>query len=218
MNINRIAKYIDYNGFKVSHFEKKIGISNGAIRKAIKNNTDIQSKWISSILDNYTILQSDWLLTGTGNMCDWDKKSSYVDGREEVVKRLMQYLASEGISVMDVNHMCGWSKGNLQKEIDKGIITADHLFRITRELPELNPNWLMINEGTMKIDSPTTGPTTDNSEELQKLKEENERLKKENEDLKQKNAALEQDKLNQQTLINLLQGQQVKASPSTVVK
>lgn len=38
------------------------------IRKAITNNTDIQSKWISIIVDNFPSLNVEWLLTGKGEM------------------------------------------------------------------------------------------------------------------------------------------------------
>jgi len=38
------------------------------IRKAITNNTDIQSKWIVKIIDNFPTLNIEWLLTGKGNM------------------------------------------------------------------------------------------------------------------------------------------------------
>lgn len=66
--ISRIKEFIDHEGLTVRSFEQKIGASNGLIRKAIANNTDIQSKWISSIIDNFPHLNPDWLLTGEGKM------------------------------------------------------------------------------------------------------------------------------------------------------
>ena len=38
------------------------------IRRAIKNNTDIQSKWLSITADIYPNLDINWLLTGRGFM------------------------------------------------------------------------------------------------------------------------------------------------------
>lgn len=38
------------------------------IRRAINNKSDIQSKWISSIADNYPNLNLEWLITGHGSM------------------------------------------------------------------------------------------------------------------------------------------------------
>lgn len=66
--IHRINEFIEKNGISVRAFEQKIGASNGLIRKAIANNTDIQSKWISAIIDNFPQINPDWLLTGDGEM------------------------------------------------------------------------------------------------------------------------------------------------------
>lgn len=66
--IERIAQFIDKLSISVSVFEKNIGASEGVIRRAIKNNSDIQSKWIVNISDKYPNLNPDWLLTGKGEM------------------------------------------------------------------------------------------------------------------------------------------------------
>ena len=64
----RLEQFIKNQGFSVRAFEISIGASDGMIRRAIKNNTDIQSKWLSVISDNYPNLNIDWLLTGRGSM------------------------------------------------------------------------------------------------------------------------------------------------------
>lgn len=38
------------------------------IRRAIKNNTDIQSKWLAVIADNFHDINIEWLVTGRGEM------------------------------------------------------------------------------------------------------------------------------------------------------
>jgi len=68
MMIDRLGQFIDHLEISVRSFENTIGASNGLIRKAITNKTDIQSKWISAIVDNYPQLNLDWLLTGKGEM------------------------------------------------------------------------------------------------------------------------------------------------------
>ncbi|MDU1890088.1 MAG: hypothetical protein E6767_05300, partial [Dysgonomonas sp.] len=60
-----IYNYLDIS---VRSFEQMIGASNGLIRKAISTKSDIQSKWIINIVDNFPQLNSDWLLTGKGEM------------------------------------------------------------------------------------------------------------------------------------------------------
>lgn len=66
--IERLSKFIDILGISVRKFELSIAASNGLIRKAIANKTDIQSKWITLIAENYPQLSLDWLLTGKGEM------------------------------------------------------------------------------------------------------------------------------------------------------
>jgi phage repressor protein C with HTH and peptisase S24 domain len=68
MNIDRISKFIDYEGVSNRQFEMKIGASNGVITRAVRNKTDIQSKWITLILENYPQINPSWLVTGKGEM------------------------------------------------------------------------------------------------------------------------------------------------------
>lgn len=66
--IDRVKQFIDTQKISVSAFEQKIDASDGMIRRAIKNKTDIQSKWLSKISDNYPELNLEWLITGKGPM------------------------------------------------------------------------------------------------------------------------------------------------------
>ncbi len=66
--IERIKEFIESQNISIRAFEQKISASNGLIRKAIVNNTDIQSKWLENIVENYPHINTDWLLTGKGNM------------------------------------------------------------------------------------------------------------------------------------------------------
>lgn len=66
--INRLSQFIQNQEISVRAFEQSIGASDGMVRRAINNHTDIQSKWLSLIADNYPQLSLDWLLTGRGSM------------------------------------------------------------------------------------------------------------------------------------------------------
>ncbi len=66
--LERIRKIIDNEGISVRAFEQRINASNGLIRKAIANNTDIYSKWIGNIVENFPQYSAEWLLTGKGQM------------------------------------------------------------------------------------------------------------------------------------------------------
>lgn len=66
--IERLAQFIQSQGLSVRAFELSIKASDGMIRRAINNKSDIQSKWITLIADNYPHLNLDWLITGKGSM------------------------------------------------------------------------------------------------------------------------------------------------------
>lgn len=66
--LKRIEQIAINEGIKITSFEKIIGASKGVLSRAIANGTDIQSKWLQSIIENYPQYSGEWLLTGKGNM------------------------------------------------------------------------------------------------------------------------------------------------------
>lgn len=99
--IKRLQEFIDSLGLSIRAFEIKISASNGLIRKAITNNTDIQSKWLINIVDNFPHLNLDWLLTGRGNMINSEdnKKETnptlYPKTKSQILDELINYLGME---------------------------------------------------------------------------------------------------------------------------
>lgn len=70
--LNRIEQVADNEGIKITPFETVIGASKGVFSRAIKRNTDISSKWVTKIVEKYPQYNSEWLLTGRGNMLKSD--------------------------------------------------------------------------------------------------------------------------------------------------
>ena len=66
--VKRIKELSDNEGIKITQLEEKIGASKGVLSRSLKNNTDIQSKWITMIVENYPQYNAEWLLTGKGLM------------------------------------------------------------------------------------------------------------------------------------------------------
>lgn len=66
--LDRIQKIASNEGIKIGALERQIGASKGVISRAINNGTDIQSKWIQIIVENYPLYSAEWLLTGRGEM------------------------------------------------------------------------------------------------------------------------------------------------------
>ncbi|MBP3762910.1 MAG: hypothetical protein J6I49_03400 [Bacteroidales bacterium] len=66
--IERIRKIIEFEQISVSAFEKKISASDGVIRRAIRNKTDIYSRFLIEISDKYPEISAEWLLREEGEM------------------------------------------------------------------------------------------------------------------------------------------------------
>lgn len=66
--LQRIKQYADYHNISIRSIEASIWASNGVISNAIKKNSDIQSKWVSIIIEFYKDINPTWLLTGKGEM------------------------------------------------------------------------------------------------------------------------------------------------------
>jgi phage repressor protein C with HTH and peptisase S24 domain len=100
--VKRIQQFIESLHISIRAFEQNIGASNGLIRKAIANQTDIQSKWVSAIVDNYPQLNAGWLVSGKGDML----KSSdlvYESGENLVTIPIVDVFAAAGYGYFNPN-------------------------------------------------------------------------------------------------------------------
>ena len=84
--------------------EKSIGASKGVLSRAIANGTDIQSKWIQILVDNYPTYSTDWLLTGKGEML----KSDTTKRREEAIDASVSLIPTIGKPYYDVDFLGGF--------------------------------------------------------------------------------------------------------------
>ena len=66
--VSRIKEFIDFKGLSVRKFEETVGFSNGAFATQYKNNKSIGSDKIENILYSFPELNTEWLLTGKGDM------------------------------------------------------------------------------------------------------------------------------------------------------
>lgn len=70
--LSRIKEIADNESITISALERTIGASKGVLSRALNNNTDIQAKWIESIVENYPQYSISWLITGEGEMLKGD--------------------------------------------------------------------------------------------------------------------------------------------------
>lgn len=66
--LTRIQEICTKENISLGAMERIIGASKGVLSRAISNGTDIQSKWIQRIVENYPLYSADWLLTGIGSI------------------------------------------------------------------------------------------------------------------------------------------------------
>jgi phage repressor protein C with HTH and peptisase S24 domain len=81
---SRLTQVIDYLELSKRKFEQVIGASNGTISNAIRNDTGLSSKNLSSIVEKFPQIDINWLLTGTGTMLNNRKYPTADDEREQV--------------------------------------------------------------------------------------------------------------------------------------
>lgn len=80
--LTQISKIAEAEGITITALEKKIGASKGVLSRALNNGSDIQSKWIQAVVENYPLYNIAWLITGLGSMlkdqvkdCDYISKA-----------------------------------------------------------------------------------------------------------------------------------------------
>lgn len=66
--LSRIQEIASAEGITIGALERQIGASKGVLSRAINNGTDIQSKWVQTIVENYPHYSPRWLMTGRGEM------------------------------------------------------------------------------------------------------------------------------------------------------
>lgn len=66
--LSRIQQFAEVERTTIGTIERTIGASKGVLSRAINNGTDIQSKWLTTMVEKYPHLSGAWLLSGEGNM------------------------------------------------------------------------------------------------------------------------------------------------------
>lgn len=96
--MKRIKVLADNEGMSVTAFEAAIGASKGVFSRALANGTDIQSKWLLNVVENYPQYSTDWLLTGKGEM---------LQAANKIDERMETYLNAEleGVSNAVIHSM-----------------------------------------------------------------------------------------------------------------
>ncbi len=107
--LSRIQEIASNEGITIGALERKIGASKGVLSRAINNGTDIQSKWVQTIVENYPQYSTRWLMTGVGDMLanfQPDKQIGDISAQENKIS----YNPAIGKPYYDVDFLGGFSE------------------------------------------------------------------------------------------------------------
>ena len=108
--LSRIQEIAINEGITIEALEKRIGASKSVLSRAINNGTDIQSKWIQILIENYPLYSAEWLLTGKGCMLK--------DDGDNVEAPLATNSLTVGTPYYDVDFLGGFNEVfNLQTSV-----------------------------------------------------------------------------------------------------
>lgn len=105
--LSRIEAISKKEGLTITAFERTIGASKGVLSRAINNGTDIQSKWIQTIVENYPLYSPRWLLTGEGDMISQPTKKNDENFSE---KAKISFEVGKGKPYYDVDFLGGFNE------------------------------------------------------------------------------------------------------------
>ena len=154
--LSRIQEIALNEGITIGALERRIGASKGVLSRAISNGTDIQSKWIQTIVENYPSYSTRWLLTGQGSML----RNEHQTQSEQ--STMHQNLPGEAAAYYRLYEKKDAEVGQLKEEIG---VLKNKLSQY--ESPPLKPIEEHLHEGldSAKIatSKKTSSPPTDNA-------------------------------------------------------
>jgi hypothetical protein len=70
--LNRIDQIAQHEGISITALEQRIGASKGVLSRALKKDTDIQSKWLVRICETFPRYNAAWIISGQEDMLRGD--------------------------------------------------------------------------------------------------------------------------------------------------
>ncbi len=116
--LNRIKELTKRENITITELERLIGASKGVLSRALNKGTDIQSKWLIKIVDNFQQYNPEWLLTGKGEML----RGGPVPDRPEPVPAVQQDGTGDAVPLVEWPAAAGF--GNEQFAIEPKDIKA----------------------------------------------------------------------------------------------
>lgn len=112
--IERIQIIAQMEGLSINEMERIIGASKGVLSRAIKNNTDIQAKWLFAISDNFKKFSPEWILTGKGDpLCKREPVITENSDTHGMIKELVQIIREKDEQIIGMAEDIGQLRAEL---------------------------------------------------------------------------------------------------------
>lgn len=116
---SRIRELVAQEGITIGALERAIGASKGVLSRAMNNGTDIQSKWLLAIVENYPRLSADWLLRGQGEMMINDGTGEAPSAAPEAytaeIERLQRIIDKKDKEIKELSREVGKLEGRIEQ-------------------------------------------------------------------------------------------------------
>lgn len=107
--ISRLYKYMEYAGLNENKVRVQCGLSQGAINTAKKRNKGLGYENIAKILYVYKDLDARWLLTGEGEMLNYERTPSDSE--------LIQFLKKQNNELLEKIEQLNRELGDKERQI-----------------------------------------------------------------------------------------------------
>lgn len=117
--LDRISQIADLENITIGKIEQKIGASKGVLYKAIQKGSDIQSKWLVLIVENFPLYRTEWLLTGKGDIhksAHNQIENSSVDKEKDIE---ISRLSTENARLEETNELLRFKVSVLEKQLSE---------------------------------------------------------------------------------------------------
>lgn len=141
--LERILYFAEYQNIKITNLEKKIGASKGVLSRAIAKNTDIQLKWIVSLVENYPQLNTEWLILGKSSMLKIELEADKIEENHTPY--------SNNINFQEKYYQCIEEKTAL---CDKNQQLYEDVIKLQKEIIQMQRDYMPLKK--------TPATTTDN--------------------------------------------------------
>lgn len=139
----RLRAFIKAKGISERQFCLSAGVSTSFVSNMV---TSLKPDKLLKIAGAFPELNTDWLLTGHGDMLK-DNDVHVELPNDGVKQRLLAYIKAKGLKKHQFEKKCGLSVGYVANI--RSSISPEKMKSITSVFPDLNVDWLITGRGTM---------------------------------------------------------------------